>query len=303
MKLALVETGLGGRLDCVSAVPASLAVVASIGLDHMAILGDTIAKIARDKAGIIKPGRPVVVGPQFAEYRDEAMAELADEARLRLAPLIEADREIAVESIDETLDGAEFRVRAPWGELRLRTRLFGPAAEINLKTIVACVAQLRAQGFDLPDSAVRDGLAAWEWPGRLEVAHRQPDIVIDGAHNPISARATRQALDRVWGGRPIVWILGMLGDKSIASVLGELIRGGQGDSAVVFDAPSPRGLKGEALAEEARRLCRCVERRTTAEEALEAAAEIAGPRGAMVFAGSLYIVAPAQDAVAQRYRK
>jgi len=301
--IALIETGLGGRLDCTTAVRPALCVISSLGFDHTAILGNTIRRIAREKAGIIKPATPVIVSPQPPETRAEAMAELRRVARRKRAPLIEAQRRVRARCARESLAGSLWEVEFAGQRLAVRWRAFGPAAGVNLKTVLAAVELLRAQGFDLPGAAVRRGLADWVWPGRLEVVSAsRPAIVIDGAHNAISARALRQALDRVLPGRPIQWVVAMLADKDVAGVLKEFVSGRQGDSVAAFEPPSPRALPARELAKAALGLCGRVACRQTAEEAIGLALREASGRGAVVVTGSLYIVAPARAALRRLLR-
>ena len=291
--IAIIETGLGGRLDCTNVVQPRLSIIATIGWDHMAILGNTISAITREKAGIIKPRTPVVVSEQNADMRAEVMAELRRAAAGKKAPLIEAQRRVKIATMRESFAGSLHEATFSNHTLPIRWGRFGPAAETNLKTILAAVEQLRRQGLDLPDRAIQKGLAQWQWPGRLEVVARRPTIVIDGGHNTSSARSVRQALDRVAPGKRIHWIVGMLKDKDIAGVLRELVR--QNDVVIATDAPPPRGGSARDVAIAALEFCPRVDSRPSLKEALALAKQQCAPSDVIAIVGSLYIVAAAED--------
>jgi dihydrofolate synthase/folylpolyglutamate synthase len=263
----------------------------------MAILGDALAEIAREKAGIIKDGVPAVVSSQSPEAEAEAMPEIRHAAHDRQAPLIEAGKQARLRLTRQSLEGSMWEARWAGGTLKLRCRSFGPTAQVNLTTVLAAVEALRGRGFDLPDSAVKRGLEDWTWPGRLEVVSPvKPAIVLDGAHNPLEARALRSAIDGVLPGRAIHWILAMLGDKDVRGVLKELVGGRADDRVTAFPAPSPRAKRSCDLARHALDFCGRVACRPNVEEALRLAlAET--PDGPVVIAGSLYIIDPARKAL------
>ncbi|MCX7011179.1 MAG: bifunctional folylpolyglutamate synthase/dihydrofolate synthase [Candidatus Sumerlaeota bacterium] len=295
--LAIIETGLGGRLDCTTAVQPILSIIASLGLDHTAILGNTLAEIAWEKAGIIKPRTPVILSLQPSDVAREAMPVIRDVARKRQAPIIPAGRRVRLSLVRESLRGSEWKADLGGRRLALHCRSFGPSAQINLTTVLAAVDFLRVQGFEIPDSAVKQGLVEWIWPGRLEVIRAaKPAVIIDGAHNPLEARTLRAAIDGVALGVPVHWVVAMLRDKDIAGVLRELAGGRGDDSITTFPAPSPRALNARELACHALDLCSRVSCRPTIKEALNLALQETRC-GVVVVAGSLYIVEPARQAL------
>ncbi len=296
--IAFIETGLGGQLDCTTATPSCLSIIATIGLDHTSVLGETIGAIALDKAGIIKPDTVAVISPQTPEAKRKAWAQFRKEAKKKNAQLIDAGRAVKLELITESLAGSRWRARLDGNVVTFQSKTFGPAAEANLKTVLAAVVALREMGFDLPDKAVREGLKEWRWPGRMEVVSLLPPIVLDGAHNPLGAAALRTALERVLGDRPIQWVLGMMIDKDIDGILSALVGGRPGDGITVCPTPSPRGVPPEELAEMASKHC---ERVGSSEKIADAVRqgfrEAKKNKAALVVTGSLYIIEPARRAI------
>jgi dihydrofolate synthase/folylpolyglutamate synthase len=234
--IAVVEVGLGGRLDATNVVSPTVTAITSIGLDHEQYLGSTLAGIAREKAGIIKPGVPVVIGPMTREALD-VIEEIADE---RGAPVVRA------------CDGVE------WidGRLRTPTRDYGPV-ELALRgdhqVANATVAVRLLEQLNVPAAAVVDGLARVVWPGRLDVV-RFPDgreAILDAAHNPAGAAALASYLKTLSGDRPPL-VFAVMRDKDIEGMLRELVPAI--GALVVTRASTRRAAEPDALAERARAL-------------------------------------------------
>jgi dihydrofolate synthase/folylpolyglutamate synthase len=243
----VLEVGLGGRLDATNVVTPAVSVITPISYEHTALLGNTLDLIAREKAGIIKPGVPVVVAPQ----KDEALAAIQSVADQQNAPLILAGRDWVWRGAVDSLDGQVFDVarqagpgpsaqgalsEPPWGGgLRaLYTPLLGPHQLDNATVAVATCGELVQRGVAVGEQAVRAGLAGVVWPGRLEVlggvrrgdGHAADDIaVVDSAHNDASARLLRTALAHYFPDRPITMILGVSNDKDARAILAELLPG------------------------------------------------------------------------------
>lgn len=220
IKLAVVETGLGGRLDATNAVLPLACAITRVSLDHMEYLGRDVASIATEKAGIIKPGRPVVAG----DTDPAARAVIAARARAVGAPLRDAAATVRVERINQSLAGQRVRAvtaEADYGTLSLP--LLGRHQLENLATALAlCEEAARVLGLTLDPAAVRRGVAATRWPGRLDVLRAEPPLIADGAHNPGAANVLATAIKELLGRRPLGVILGMCGDKDSAGFLREL---------------------------------------------------------------------------------
>ena len=216
---AVVEVGLGGRLDSTNAVEPSVTCVTSIELEHTERLGDTHVAIAGEKAGILKPGVPAVVGglPKDALRVVEARAREVD------APLSRLGREIDLEVEVEDLRGSRFRVRDAALEVQARTSLLGVHPPRNAALAVACVRRVLGPALS-PDalaSAAQRGIERTRLPGRLEVLTREPWILVDAAHTPASVEALTAVLDRL-GGRARL-VVSISSDKDVEGLLSLLL--------------------------------------------------------------------------------
>ena len=243
-EVQVVEVGLGGRLDSTNILDPAVSVITSISLDHVATLGGTLEEIASEKAGIIKPGRPVVSAPQ----RPEVLDVFRDAARRRGAPLIEVDVDDAVVSgVQRTLSAQKITIRGMNGSYDVDLPLLGDHQLENAATAVASVETLAGQGIPVSPDAIVEGLRRVRWPGRLEVLSRAgPTVVVDGAHNPHSMGRLVEAVQRYFEADRFVVIFGGLGGHSaegMVSALSEL------DPLVVaVRSRHPRAVSSEAVA-------------------------------------------------------
>lgn len=291
---AIIEVGLGGRLDATNVVaPPALEVCAitSISYDHMAVLGNTLTEIAREKAGIIKPGVPVITSARAPE----ALAEIARIAAERGAPLLRVGPDGAEDCqytytpgpASET--GQRFDVQTPQGVYRdLEIPLLG---EHQLQNATLAV----ALALPLDEQAIRDGLRQTRWQGRMQVVGRNPWRVVDGAHNADSLRALFAGLRRHFTYERLILVFGMMADKDLAGMLHELADA-HVDTVIATQAHNPRVVDAATL--EAR-VAEATSAATFAEPdvaaALERAMAMAGPRDLVCATGSLYLVAEALE--------
>lgn len=217
--IAVVETGMGGRLDATNIVTPLVAAITSIGFDHQKWLGDTLEKIAREKAGIIKPGRPVVIG----ELPEEAEAVMRETARERGAPLTRAADVCSVVRTAQTIEGQRIRIETPDGVIsRLSCPLIGRHQLANIAVAIAALRAVEQQsGFSFNEEMVRAGLSSVQWPARAELIDRDPPTLLDGAHNPQAMAALRRTVDEVRGARPVCLMAGFLADKEADRCLAE----------------------------------------------------------------------------------
>lgn len=210
VKLVALETGLGGRLDATNVVTPLVSVVTRIGLDHCDWLGDTAAKIAAEKAGIIKPGRRVVC----AAMPDEARAVIAQTAARLHAPFVDAPEAVSVTVTKSGLDGQTLKIATPNRTLPpIRLPLAGAFQVENVCTAMAALETVSDCGLTLPDAAYVKGLETVCWPGRFQLASKTPPVIVDGAHNPEGATALRQALKSCKVKAPLGLVAGFCGDK------------------------------------------------------------------------------------------
>jgi dihydrofolate synthase/folylpolyglutamate synthase len=202
----VLEVGLGGRLDATNVVDPVLSVITPVDLDHQQYLGDTLEEIAVEKAGIIKPGRPVVLGLQHPQIKHLFVAdELEDVAAWRISDL------------QLRVDGCHYRAERAGVELEVDCPLAGAHQVGNS---LAAAVSLWLLGIE--PQMVKAGIAKAAWPGRLELIRRNPLIYLDGAHNPSAARRLRQFIDRHFSGREIWMIFGVMRDKEVTEIAEEL---------------------------------------------------------------------------------
>jgi folylpolyglutamate synthase/dihydrofolate synthase len=287
----VLEVGLGGRLDATNVVddPVVTAVTA-IELEHARILGGTLEAIAREKAGIVKPGRPCVSGVA----RDTSPARLVEAiARERGARLVQVDRDVALLAA-ETGPGPRTRVvvEGPDGARPLEALL--PLAGLHqARNAAVAIAMLRLAGAE--DDAIRRGLAAARLPGALEPVLRRPDVVIDGAHTPASARAAAAAVEACFPHERLHLVLGVLEDKDVAGILEPLVA--RADSVVACGVDSARALPAASLADAVRaRTASPVSTARDAAAGLHDALSRAREDDLVLVTGSLYLAGAARTA-------
>ncbi|MCP4539607.1 MAG: bifunctional folylpolyglutamate synthase/dihydrofolate synthase [Chloroflexi bacterium] len=220
--VAVVEVGLGGRLDATNVLTPEVSVITSLSLEHTYLLGDTLDKIAYEKAGIIKPGIPVVGARQQAK----ALQVLESVSQERSAPLTQIGRDWDYEPGPANLDGQAFTIRKITKDSDLAGEywipLLGRHQLENAAIAIATLDILRQQGFDIPAHAVREGLRDVYWPGRMEILSRDPLVVGDGAHNPHSMQVLREALEEWFPDQRWVLVFGASADKDVTGMLNTL---------------------------------------------------------------------------------
>src|SRR5574341_2331504 len=215
---AVIEVGLGGRLDATNVITPKVSVITSLSYDHMAVLGNTLALIAGEKAGIIKPGVPVVSAPQ----KDEALEVLARIAGERGAPMTLVGREIVFKPISHSLDGQTLQVaivHRPSSIVELNIPLLGLH---QVENAAIAFAALQASGLNVSNEVICRGFAEVKWPARFEVVRREPPVIFDSAHNQDSFARLRQALDDYFPNRPVYLIFGASEDKNLPGMLAEV---------------------------------------------------------------------------------
>lgn len=244
IKLAVVEVGLGGRLDATNVITPLVSVITSIGLEHCEYLGDTLAAIAREKGGIIKRGRPVVLGP----LEEEAHAALVSIARENGAPLIDSPSVVTSALSSASLDGLTLRLSSSERDLgKVKLGLVGAYQAQNAATALAAIDVLSSVlGIEMPDDAIREGFSNAHWPGRFDLVSKDPPIIIDGAHNPHAIRALRQSLKAIKFKGPIALVTGFCADKDVSSAIRLLAPVAKRAWAVA--TPTPRTLPPEECA-------------------------------------------------------
>jgi dihydrofolate synthase/folylpolyglutamate synthase len=285
VEVAVLETGLGGRLDATNTVVPLVTAITPISFDHMEYLGHTLGAIAGEKAGILKPGVPVIVSRQEAEALD-SIARVAGEVG---APMLLEGRDFAIE---EAARGG-LAYRGPrWSLDGLALSLRGLHQRQNASVALAALEQLDARGVTVPAEAAKAGLASARWPGRLEEVGRQPTVLLDGAHNPGGVAVLLASLDTLYPGRRIHAVFGVVADKDRAPMMRALFP--RCASIHLTPLDTPRSLAPESYLEEARALCADVRAHASLEGALAGARALAMEGDVVLCAGSLFLVGSAR---------
>ena len=213
--IAVIETGMGGRLDATNLVTPAVSIITTIGYDHMAYLGDTLELIAAEKAGIIKPGRPVVIGA----IAEEPRAVIAARARNVAAPLVVAEDRVSVTVRSVSWEGQTLNVTSEgcaYGSIK--TALPGRHQAANAAVVVAAAETLNdVVGVPVTEASIKAGMTKARWPARGQLLSDHPPTVLDGAHNPEAAEALIEWLKKVAGKKPLGLVVGFLADKDPAA--------------------------------------------------------------------------------------
>jgi dihydrofolate synthase/folylpolyglutamate synthase len=281
---AVIEVGLGGRLDATNVILPKVSVITSLSYDHMAVLGNTLTAIAGEKAGIIKEGVPVVSSPQ----KEEALAVLERVAAERHAPLTLVGREVLYRAGDHSLDGQSLQVwtdgREPVG---LRLPLLGAHQVVNAATAYAA---LWASGLAVSEAGLRQGFAMVAWPCRFEIVRREPPVILDSAHNTDSFEKLAQTLEDYFPGRTVSLIFGSSEDKDIGGMIGTLRP--RLSRIIATKAVHPRALEPQNILATAKELGIPAEMAASVELALRRALELSAKDGSIVLsAGSMFVTA------------
>jgi len=293
VEMAVVEVGLGGRLDATNVLTGALPVITDIHFDHERVLGRRLAQIALEKAGIIRGPTPVVAGVRRRAVVDtiRSRCEVAG-ARLRLL-----SDEARWRVLDRSWRGTAFRLETPE---RTYEDLFVPLAGDHqvanaALSVRAVETACRESGLRVSALQLSEGLRGVRWPGRLQVVGEAPRVVLDAAHNPGGAKALATALARLFPGRERTLVVGMLGDKNHARVLGYL---GPVMREVIATSPdNERGAPADTLAEVSRGLGLPTRVIPRVADAVAAGIAAAGREGVVCVAGSCYTVGEALEAL------
>lgn len=282
---AVIEVGLGGRLDATNVIVPEIAAITNVTLDHEAYLGRTVAEIAEEKAGIVKPGVPVVTAA-----RGEALAVIRRAAEERGAAVIEVPAAYAWRVRASGLEGLRLDLAGPSAEyLDLSLPLAGRHQAENAAVAVAVAETLATQGFRLSPEAIRRGLAATRWPGRLQSVEGRPRVLLDGAHNPAKMETLEQFLveQRAALGR-LVAVFGILADKNWRAMLPCLVP--HAETIILTRPPGERGADPTLVKEELGGRHPDVRVEEEPGKALALARGLAGEEGTVLVTGSLYLV-------------
>jgi len=282
---AVIEVGLGGRLDATNIVMPKVSVITSLSYDHMAVLGDTLAKIAGEKAGIIKQGVPVVSAPQ----KEEALEVLERVAKSEGCNFTLVGKDVKFERLTSSLDGQSLRLSSSSfpSTLDFTIPLLG---EHQIQNAATAYAVLKSSGIPISDESIQKGFSQVKWRARFEIARREPPIILDSAHNQDSFEKLRETLEEYFPGKMVYLIFGASEDKNIPGMFAELKP--KIKKLIVTRADHPRALEPEKINELAKQAGLESEAVIPVESAFAHALENSEKDGSIVLsAGSMFVTA------------
>lgn len=321
--VAVLEVGMGGRLDATNVVEPLISVIADISLDHQKFLGNTVGEIAREKAGIIRPGGVVVTLPQQPEANDVIGNTILDLDAIGVSavqyvppvspacapylvskkwqsPLTPEFAETAAEDAERALYRYPLQVMGK--EILVESPLVGRHQLRNVALAIAAAEELSKQGLaGITPESIERGIRETHWPGRFQVIAARngwPEIVFDVAHNPAGAWALRSALSERYEDRPLIFVFGALRDKAISEMTEILFPLAQ--RVIVTRPENPRAASSEEVVQAASRTGADIEEAAEVKAALQMARGAAGTGGVIVVTGSIYLVGEAMQFLSVR---
>ena len=304
--VAVLEVGMGGRLDATNVIEPQISIITDISLDHQKFLGNTVTEIAREKAGIIRRGGVVVTLPQQPQANDVIGNTILD---------LEAQAVSAVPYIPPVAPSTEYRVaisasghavfRYPLEVMGRRilveTPLVGRHQLRNVALAIAAAEELSMRGFAITAKSIERGIRETHWPGRFQVIpppNGAPEYVLDVAHNPAGAWALRSTLSGAYEDRPLTFVFGAMRDKAIGEIAEILFP--LAERVIATRADNPRSATSAEIRDAAAHTSVPMEEAPNVTAALERAQILAEPNGVIVVTGSIYIVGEAMQALGIR---
>jgi dihydrofolate synthase/folylpolyglutamate synthase len=264
-------------------------------LEHTLFLGDTLPKIAAEKAGIIKPGVPVVLSPQ----REEALQVIARIAARNHSPLFLVGRDYSSKPMQISLENQSFMIRSEKtaDKVELQINLLGPHQIENATTAYAALQVLREQGVSITEEAIRNGFSMAKWPARFEILGRKPPIIIDAAHTPDAVRKLSQTIDQVLPNRPLVLVFGVSEDKNVQGIFAELMP--KTKHLICTKSSHPRAMDVNELKDLALPFGVATEAIEDIGQAIRDAVQIAGDEAIVLVTGSIFLAGDARFALSE----
>jgi dihydrofolate synthase/folylpolyglutamate synthase len=280
---AVVEVGLGGRLDATNVITPEVSVITNIGLEHTDVLGKTIGPIAGEKAGVIKQGIPLVT----AERKREALEVFERICRERNAELISLGRNAKCEEVSCNLTGCMFDLKTHARCYHhLRVGLLGRHQIEN-----SALSVLVAEQLGIDEKAIRSGLQKAKWPGRLEIVQRKPLVVMDCAHNPPAMRILRSSL-KLFSYDKLILVIGIMKDKAIGDILKEIVSAA--DIIIINKPRLERAAEPEVIKKEAEKYGKLIKIVKDVKRSVRYAKSIAGKKDLILITGSIYMLSEAR---------
>jgi dihydrofolate synthase/folylpolyglutamate synthase len=294
----VIEVGLGGRLDATNIVDPIVSVITALSMDHMSVLGNTLEKIAFEKGGIIKHGKPVVLSPQKPEAEEVIKAICAE----RNSSLIQVNKQIQFCSVKHDLNSQVFQM---WSEPEISNKytsghpievtipLLGYHQMENAATAFAALLEVEKAGYDLQGSVLTKGYASVKWPARFEILQKNPPIIVDSAHNRDSALKLHRTLQDYLPGMPFILVFGASEDKDVEGMFAELLPGIV--QVIATQSIHPRAMDADEIVKIADKYGVPAKVIKNVTDAVDTALTIAGKTSGVLATGSLFIAAAVRD--------
>jgi dihydrofolate synthase / folylpolyglutamate synthase len=309
VEIAVLEVGMGGRLDATNVIKPRVSVITDISLDHQKFLGNTVTEIAGEKAGIIRPGGVVVTLPQQPAANDvigNTILELGAQG-VSAVPYVPPVSPGSDEYLTRTPESAaeclasRYPLQVMGKQISVETPLVGRHQLRNIALAIATAEVLSHQGFPITPETIERGIRETRWPGRFQVMPSRgtaPEYIFDVAHNPAGAWALRSTLSACYEDRPLTFVFGAMRDKAIGEIAEILFP--LAARVITTRADNPRSATPDEIREAAARTATDIEDAIDVTSALDRACSLAGPRGIVVITGSIYIVGEAMRVLGVR---
>jgi dihydrofolate synthase/folylpolyglutamate synthase len=281
--VAVIEVGMGGRLDSTNIITPLVSVITSISMDHTFVLGDTLAEIAGEKGGIIKEGVPVVSAPQINEV-SQVLRSIAQDKQ---SDLYQVGDDWHYQVVSDTLSGQEINVSGR-DEIDLFIKMLGEHQAENAVTAYGALMQVKDQFPNIDQESIKEGFKNAFWEGRFEIVSTEPYVVFDGAHNRYSAGKLRKSLDHYFQNGNEVFIIGASSDKDIKGIIGELLN--EASTFIPVASSHPRAISQDELIDLSSNYPEHIIKTGDIYSAIKKGLELAGPSGLLIITGSLYLV-------------
>lgn len=294
----VIEVGLGGRLDATNIITPLVSVITALSMDHMNVLGNTLEKIAFEKGGIIKPGKPVVLSPQKPEAR-EVIQNICGE---RASSLIQVNEDIHFTPIQHDLSTQSLQI---WNETGVNSTysknhpldvvlpLLGFHQMENAATAFGVLMEVRNAGYEISEIALKKGFSTVKWPARFEILQKNPPVIIDSAHNRDSALKLHRTIQDYLPGTPFILVFGASEDKDVEGMFAELLPGIV--QVIATQSIHPRAMDADEIVKIAEKYKTPARAIKEVNDAFDTALQLAGNTKGVLATGSLFIAAAIRE--------
>lgn len=282
--LAVVEVGLGGRLDSTNVLSPLVSIITNVQIDHTEILGDSIEEIALEKTGIIKEGVPLIT----AESDERALTIIRKSCEENNAPLYVIGDDVVYSVIDNNVSGQTFNLSGTISHKNLKTNLLGRHQSVNAATAVCALDIINLSGLDISENDIRSGLLSVDWPARFEVFDTKPTMILDCAHNPSGAEKLVETLTDLYGSKKMIFVLGLSDYKDVNSIL--KILAPKISAAVTARSNHPQAVSASLLCEKLIKQGVNCKKASSVEDAIMLSKALVKEDDIIVFSGSIFFV-------------